>query len=97
LHELFPNENDFDRPEGFPSLPLETEESFADFDGHLYNKVLYNHMVSFLSLLVRQILYFICIHEVFRLIFCVIAQIPVTERKGRNNRPFYLLYFVDPN
>ncbi|GAB1860162.1 hypothetical protein CAJAP_01241 [Camponotus japonicus] len=48
LHELFPNENDFDRPEGFPSLPLETEESFADFDGHLHNKVLYNHMLKYL-------------------------------------------------
>ncbi|XP_071581347.1 uncharacterized protein [Temnothorax nylanderi] len=48
LNELFPNEDGFDRPEGFPSLPLETEESFASFDGHLDDKILYGHMLKYL-------------------------------------------------
>ncbi|KAL0116364.1 hypothetical protein PUN28_009758 [Cardiocondyla obscurior] len=44
LHELFPDTYSFERPEGFPSLPLETEESFKEFNNYLDNKLLYSHM-----------------------------------------------------
>ncbi|XP_029163262.1 uncharacterized protein LOC114939729 [Nylanderia fulva] len=48
LNELFPNNDAFDQPEGFPSLPLETEESFVNFDEQLNNKVLYGQMLNYL-------------------------------------------------
>lgn len=60
LYEIVPNNDGFEPPEGFPSLPLETEESFVGFNDHLDNKVLYGHMVSFLSLFIMQVL--LCIH-----------------------------------
>lgn len=92
LNELFPNNNAFDKPEGFLSLPLETEESFVNFDNHLNNKVLYGQMVSFFTI-VNNSNIFIFIKYLNWLY--VIAHVPVTKRKGRNDFYFYLFYFVN--
>ncbi|XP_020298791.1 uncharacterized protein LOC109863025 [Pseudomyrmex gracilis] len=49
LDELFPDESRFDRPQGFPSLPLNTENDLAEFESYLKNEPIFNNMMKYLG------------------------------------------------